>query len=446
MTPAYFINSMLFIIPCILVLFLTFRDQLRRPLRLWVSIGVLITLTADLLASYVYLIFGGSSQRLLLTIVFLFTGVLIFNSVCRYTFWQSLFILAVINSYSENIRSFSYYIFFLFTKKLPGQAILETSCIMTVFTVLTLPAIHLFFKKLMRPALDYTVSLLIWRFIWIIPVCNNSIYTVVIAPDVSHYISHYTAFPGNEFFLISPLWILMTFSTYIILLKMMIDVSKNAQLQENLHLSETRITAQQKQMELLQLRIQETRRFRHDMRHQFLAVEGFIEEGDMEGLKMYIRQSISLLPVQMTENYCGSTAVNALLCHYKEQAEKDGDRVTLKILLPEELPVLETELCIILGNLLENAVEACRRMESRERFIDVRISMASDTILVILVRNSYEGSIQRMPDGTFLSAKMKNRKGIGLSSVISIVEKYNGIIKVEYQNQVFKASLLLNKV
>ena len=293
----------------------------------------------------------------------------------------------------------------------------------------------------MRPALDYTVSLSVWKFIWVVPVCNNAIFTLIITTDVSHY----TYYPGNEFSLIPPLWVLLTFSTYVLLLKMVIDVSKNAQLVENLHLSETQVAAQQKQMELLQRNIQETSRFRHDMRHHFLAIEGFINDQDPEGLRAYIRQSMLLFPPKIIRFYCNSVAVNALLCYYEEQAKTDPIPLSMNISLDQSPPVSETELCLILGNLLENAIEACRRMKSKKRFISVKLSMASASILVIQVSNSYEGTIRQAPDGTFLSSKGKDRKGIGLASVLGTTEKYNGIARIEYPDQIFKVSLLLNR-
>lgn len=440
MTLAYIVNNLLFVIPCILLLFLVFKDQLKTPVLPLILAGISLFLAASFWGAYVYLALGSPIQRFVLSMISTFIGVFIFSGVCRYSFMQSFFIIAVVKSYSENIRFLASHIYFLITHRLPEHAILQISCITTLLTILTFPFIWLFYKKLMRPALDYTVSLSVWKFIWIIPVCNNAIFTLIITTDVSHY----THYPENEFSLIPPLWLMLTFSTYIILLEMVIDVSQNAQLQENLHLSETQIAAQQKQMELLQHNIQETSQFRHDMRHHFLAIEGFINDLDTEGLRAYIRQSMLLFPAQSVRFYCDSVAVNALLCYYDEKAETEGIPLSLDISLNYTPPLSDTELCIILGNLVENAIEACQRMKSQERFITVKLSMASSSILVIQVINSYEGIIRQASDGTFLSSKVRDRKGIGLASVLSTTDKYNGIARIEYPEHIFKVSLLLN--
>lgn len=441
MTAAHIINHLLFVVPCILLLLMVFGDQLRSPLIPVILSGSSIFLVASFLGTYIYLTHPAPTQRLFLSLVSMSTGVLIFSSACQYSFWQSLFIISVIKSYSENVRFFSLELYFLATKELPEKALLQISAITTLLTVLSFPLIRMFFRELMRPALDYTVSLGIWKLVWVIPVCNNGVYTIAITPDAAHY----TLYPGNEFFFIPLLWILLTFSSYGILLKMMVDVSKNAALQESLHLSEIQIAAQKKQMELLQSRIQETSRFRHDIRHHFLAIDGFLQNDDTDGLKEYIRQSVTLLPGQMAQIYCDNVAVNALLCYYKEQAEKAQIKTTFRILLPKTLSVPDTELCIIIGNLLENAVEACQRMKSGDRFLEAALSMAGSSLLAILVSNSYEGDVQQAGDGTFLSSKGKGRRGIGLSSALNIAEKYSGVAKVEHTGQVFKVSLLLSQ-
>lgn len=441
MTLAYIINDLLFVVPCILLLLLVFWDQLKTPTIFWIFTGGSLFLAVSLWGTYIYFLFDTPVYHLLIAVFSMFFGVLIFSSACRYNFWQGLFIIAVVKSYSENVRFLSYDFYFLLKGTLHRQPILQIALITTQLTVLTFPAIWLLYKKLMRPALDYTVSLAVWKWVWLIPVSANAVYTVTVAPECSSY----SLRPENGFFLIPPLWAFLTFSTYAVLLKMMIDVNKNAVLRENLHLSETQIAAQQKQMELLQSNIRKTSRIRHDIRHHFLAMEGLLKDNDIEGLKAYIHQSIAPFPVQSAKVFCDSPAVNSLLCYYMEQAEKEQADISANVSLQDVIPIPDAELCIIIGNLLENAVEACQRMKSQERFLDVKLSMPSSSILMVQVCNSYEGTVQQMADGSFLSSKRKAQKGIGLSSVLSITEKYNGIARIEHQKQLFQVSVIISQ-
>lgn len=440
MTGIYVLNGLLFVIPCILLLYLAFRDQIKVPRLPVILAAVVVFLAVDLLSSQVYLRTDTPLQRTLISIASQFAGVFIFSQASSYTFGQSLFIITVVKNYSENIRLFSYQVYFLSTGRLPEGSVSAISYIMAVLTAAFFPLICLFYKKLMRPALDHTRSLMIWRLIWVIPVSNTLLYTMTIAPDRSNYLY----FPEDAFLVIPALWCLLTFATYGILLRSVIAVSRNAQLQEKLHLTEIQIAAQQKHMADLQTRIQETRRLRHDIRHHFLVLGNFAKNKDLRGLQEYLGKVSAFSILQPAEMFCDNTAVNALLGYYKEQAEREQVRTALRVSLYEKMPVTDTELCIILGNLLENAVEACRRMESQDKFIALELSMVSSALLVILVENSYEGAVRQAPDGTFLSAKTKGRKGIGISSVLDITEKYNGVSRFEYKDQVFKVSLLLN--
>lgn len=440
MTGIYIVNGLLFVIPCILLLYLTFRDQIKTPRLPVVSTSVAVFLMVLLISSQVYLMADTPLKKTLVSTAAQFAGVFIFSTVSSYTFGQSLFIITVVKNYSENVRLFSYQIYFLATGRLPEGSISAISCIMAAVSLALFPLICWFYKKLMRPALDYSRSLVIWKLIWAIPISNTLIYTMTIAPDASNY----SYFPKDEFLVVPALWSIMTFATYGILLRTVIAVSRNAELQEKLHLTEIQIAAQQKHMENLQTRIQETRRSRHDIRHHFLVLGNFAKNKDLEGILKYLEKVSAFSVLQPTEIFCDDPAVNALLGYYKEEAEKEQIKMTLHVSLFEEIPITDTEICIILGNLLENAIEACRRMESQDRFIDLELTMVSSTLLVFLVKNSYEGVVQRMQDGTFLSSKTKGRRGIGLSSVLDITEKYNGVSRFEYKGQVFQISLLLN--
>lgn len=440
MTSVYFINSLLFVTPCILLLYLAFRDQIRRPRLPVIAVAVAVYLFIDLLASFVYFVTDTSAQKALLSAAAQLVGVFIFSVASSYTFGQSLFIITVVKNYSENLRLFAYQIYFMVMGSLPEESVSAISYIMVILSLGAFPLLCLFYKKLMRPALDYTQSLVMWRVIWVIPICNTLIYTLVVAPDIWNF----AWFRGNEFLAIPVLWSLLTFATYGILLRTIIAISRNAQFREKLHLTEVQMVAQQKQLDFLQTRIQETRRARHDMRHHFLVLGNFAKNRDLKGLREYLEKASAFSALQPMEVICDNMAVNALLGYYKEQAKRERIRVTMQVSVFEKIPVMDTELCIVLGNLLENAVEACRRMESSERFLDLELAMESDCLLVILVKNSYEGTVRRSPEGGFYSVKEKGRKGIGIASVLNITEKYHGVSRFTYENQVFQASLLLN--
>lgn len=87
----------------------------------------------------------------------------------------------------------------------------------------------------------------------------------------------------------------------------------------------------------------------------------------------YIKDSISGLEPAAAEIYSGNTAVDAILGYYKREALANQIDIQISVSLTDTLPIQDTDFCIILGNLLENALEACIRQLSKKRFMRIVI-------------------------------------------------------------------------
>ncbi|MEG0592524.1 MAG: ATP-binding protein [Coprobacillus sp.] len=98
------------------------------------------------------------------------------------------------------------------------------------------------------------------------------------------------------------------------------------------------------------------------------------------------------------------------------------------------------DFCVLLGNLLENAVYGCKNVE-QDRKITLKIGQTTSNIIVLEIKNPYVGSIKKVND-KFMSSRHSG-EGQGLKSVRLIAEKYNGFIKVNYDDQ-FDVKVLLN--
>ena len=141
MTGVYMVNGLLFVIPCILLLYLIFRDQIKIPWLPVIFASVAMFLMVHLLSSRVYLMVDTPLEKTFVSIVSQFAGVFIFSTVSSYTFGQSLFIITVVKNYSENVRLFSYQIYFLSTGRLPEGSVSAISCIMAAVSLALFPLI-----------------------------------------------------------------------------------------------------------------------------------------------------------------------------------------------------------------------------------------------------------------------------------------------------------------
>lgn len=443
MTVELAVKVLVFVLPSIFTLYITFQDRLKRPTFFGVSLGVFIFLGASLFLALLFLTSRPTPfHRTFLSAAAMFLGAIIFYLLTsNYSLAQSILIVAIVKCYSDDVTLLSNLVCFFTDEKLPTSLFGLPLWPALIITVLTLPLICLFFKKLLRPTLDHTESLTFWRFVWAIPLGNNILYNLYINLDLSKKL----VAPGIEFYLAAVLWVLLSFSTYTILLKMIMGTIDNANLQERLHISETQIAAQTKLIESSQQRNEESAKARHDMHHHLTTLQGFIAHKDYTGLNNYLTDYASAIPAISTQVYCEHIAFNTLLCHYVERAQKEDIQTHLSALIPAHIPFHDMDISIILGNLLENAIEACSRQTDTRRFLSIKLSMPNASTLVILTENSYEGEIRRCNEH-FLSSKEAGRVGMGISSILSVVEKYDGIHRIDYQDHVFRAFFLLNKL
>lgn len=190
----------------------------------------------------------------------------------------------------------------------------------------------------------------------------------------------------------------------------------------------------------LNARIEETRRIRHDMRHHIRLLQAYAAEGNLEHVKAYLGQlspAMDLMgPVTFTSNY----ALDAVLCHYTALAEKEKIETDIRVMVPGRTVLPDDELCVVMGNLLENAVEACKRQESGRKFIFLRC-LQDDSRLSIVLDNSFMGDVQ-YERGYFRSSKRES-VGIGVESVKAIVKRHGGIGTFVPEEKVFKVSIIL---
>lgn len=111
------------------------------------------------------------------------------------------------------------------------------------------------------------------------------------------------------------------------------------------------------------------RKAKHDLHHHLMLVNSYIEKDDKEGLKNYIDLYRRELPPDVLELYSRNDVVNAIICYYASRARDYHIRFDANIAYPDNCSISETDITVLLGNMLENAVEACQRSKSNGTFI-----------------------------------------------------------------------------
>lgn len=122
-------------------------------------------------------------------------------------------------------------------------------------------------------------------------------------------------------------------------------------------------------------------------------------------------------------------------------AEEKNIECTLDIVIPKNLNISDEDAVIILGNLLDNAIEACLKLENK-RYINVTLSYKCG-LLFIVVSNSYNGIIKKSGK-SFTSLKTdKSLHGLGLKNIQKVLKRYNGTFDTEITDNEFKAKVVM---
>jgi len=186
--------------------------------------------------------------------------------------------------------------------------------------------------------------------------------------------------------------------------------------------------------------IAETREARHDMRHHLNALLSLARQKDWDSLENYLSEAQGSIPDTML-NLCDNTAIDSVADHYGLLYRKQGVPFSFELDLPRELPVPEIDLCSVLSNLLENALEASLHTAPERRQIKVQAYLRSEHMVLLTVENAFDREV-REKDGVFQSSKRKG-EGIGIQSVRRIADKNGGYSRFSYEDGIFCANVML---
>lgn len=233
---------------------------------------------------------------------------------------------------------------------------------------------------------------------------------------------------------IALLVLLFWFNT--IFLLMANSLNRNARLQQENQL----LSMQQQRYESLKTAIEEARQARHDMRHQLNHISVLAEAGELEDLKSYLAKTVSRIP-NLDMCFCENRTADSVVGYYCALAKREDIPFRTKLDLPESLPIDEVDMCLILSNLLENALEASLRTAPARRQIEITAYVHAKRLLLIEVVNAFDGKVNEK-NGVFLSSKRKE-SGIGIQAVNHIAEKNGGTSTFTHQNGAFSAKVML---
>ena len=189
------------------------------------------------------------------------------------------------------------------------------------------------------------------------------------------------------------------------------------------------ILLQKKQYEFYLQKREAERIFRHDARHRDSILISYLENGEVEGAKEFLKKELAEIEKNAKIPFCENTLINAVLSEYRTKAEQEGLEFSARIQMPKELACDEAEFCVMLSNLLENSLDAAKS------YIAISIKHLNHQ-LSLNVKNDYEGELKKSAENNYLTTKPQG-SGLGLKSVEANLKSNSGFLKIEDTDGVF---------
>lgn len=297
-----------------------------------------------------------------------------------------------------------------------------------LFMVLFALLISIFAKKSPNYALDMPlwISLLICPVITMVTFAVFQYYIEISPPE--NRIVRYIYISGGGLIFIN----VIVFALFRKLENQLEMKRENDLLQSQLRLQENSISN-------LENSYNRTRAFRHDIKNHILTMNMLAEQGNIDELKAYLKEMSGVIDESAYVRISGISAVDAILNEKLYEAQSRSITTNYDVINLDKNSIKPMDLCIILSNALDNAIEANEKIENEdERFIKLKIH-GNETFSVISVANPTVSTENKTVDveGTVTAKKDKENHGIGLRSIKSSVRKYNGEMLCKTENGVF---------
>lgn len=297
-----------------------------------------------------------------------------------------------------------------------------------LFIVITL-------EKYKRDRFSKDISLKTFIMLAWIPVV--SVYFEMVSFDISRQYPNYDRFAG--------------FASVVLLLTnyMIFDsydwVNRSVQLKAQNKLFVQQIQLCSRQTAEQEATYKELRRLRHDMKNHLTSLLGMIDSGNDNEARAYIENLLNDGKIIKSGDISrtGNIIVDSLINYKYSKAKELGIKFTANVFIPTELPFKNENIVIILGNLIENAIEACVKVDKNNRYI--RLEMCYEkNMLQICIKNRCTGVINKNSSGDIETTKEdKANHGMGLLSIKMAAKEYDGDVLIKNEENEFTVVVVL---
>ena len=276
---------------------------------------------------------------------------------------------------------------------------------------------------------------------WLVSLLIDSAFAYGVTQYLMNAILSHDVYTMRQASIVSFLVLLLFFLVFSLLL--LTISSRDQERAQRLVLQQTD-RLMEKNYQTLHQDLQENAKRLHDFHHHLQAILGLAEQAGDQKTEEYVQSllDVSYRDVRMCS--CGNDIIDAVInCSAAEAARSHIDfqyNVELSSSLSQISPI---DLCAVLGNQVENALDACRKIpDSQRRFIQVSIRQNKSFVVIQVINSAYRNPFTA--DGRLVTNKEDSEfHGLGLKSIQDTVDKYNGYLTNSYENHQFQSEALL---
>lgn len=204
-------------------------------------------------------------------------------------------------------------------------------------------------------------------------------------------------------------------------------LAKQAEIIRNQEQYEQQLKMQLKHLDEILITQKQIKKFKHDFNNYTIGLQAYIDDHDFQGANEYINNLKGTFTTGEDIVETGNTALDTILSTKIATAKSKGIAVDTKIQIPEKISIDPIDICIIFGNSLDNAIEACERSHLTDKKIGITILCKDEAVFCKVINTALESK------NSLLHTSKSDRKnhGFGLENISTALSKYNAVPSIE---------------
>jgi len=194
------------------------------------------------------------------------------------------------------------------------------------------------------------------------------------------------------------------------------------------------------QCELMQESLESIKSLRHDMKFHLATARDFTANNKAQEATDYLNSLLGSIEENEMYSNTKNIAFDSIINFKLQNAIKENVKLDIKLLIPTFLHVEVADIVTIIGNLLDNALDAVSKVDDKQIKLDIEYSRE---ILFIRVENTFDGLVEYDKDENIITRKSGKDHGRGLKNIRKSVEEYNGHVEISHNESTFSVGVLL---